>query len=1192
MINRDELTARLKREVTTLVDDLRTRADQVDEVGDVVREQWSAAVAAERTAHDMETWREDLLTQVAVSWVLTCVFIRFCEDNRLVTAPMISGRDEWRRWARDNQVAYFREHPEHAERDYLLHVFGQAAALPGLDEVLGEHNPLWQFGPSADAARDLIGLWRATDQETGELLWDFTDESWSTRFLGDLYQDLSEHAKKTYALLQTPDFVEEFILDRTLDPAIDEFGLTGPDGTGFRMIDPACGSGHFLLGAFDRLATLWLAKEPSAGSRSASAKALDSVFGVDLNPFAASIARFRLLVAALRFADVKTLAEAPNLNIQVAVGDSLLHGTPEGQLANIGMEAGAGSVATRHLYETEDADRVTRYLDQRYHAVVANPPYITPKDPAANAAYRKLYPDTCHRKYSLSVPFMERLFQLAERGASGRSAGFVGQITANSFMKREFGKKLIEGYIASDVDLSHVIDTSGAYIPGHGTPTVILLGRNRFPIDAQVRAVLSIRGEPGAPKVPADGLVWSSIEDSVDELGAENDFVSVANIQRSVLGSHPWSLQGGSAAPLKERIEEQRSPLVNEIESIGFHAISGEDPVYFEWPSRALDRRGVDACNQRPFVPGDAVRDWKLDSDEDAVFPYDDALQARLSAEVLRVLWPARTGITAGLMFGKTRAMRKMEWFEYVNLSVTRDVVPLSLAFASVATHNHFVLDRGGKVFKQTAPVIKLSAAASEDEHLQLLGLLNSSVACFWTKQVSHCKGSTVDSKGARQTSLPFEDFYDFDGTKLKQFPLAKVDVLSWSKRIDDLAQDQTLTSPGSVASVRVPTVDLIEKSRRRVAAIRSEMVWLQEELDWRCMYAYGITDTDLSFSPDQVFELGKGERSFEVALARKIENGDTTSTWFERHGSTPVTEPPVHWPGWYTERVLQRLELIESDKFVNLLERPEYKRRWNWESWDKLAHDALQKWLLTRLEDRRYWPSIEPKSVAQLADIARGDADFMHVAELYRDHDDVDLVDQIGELAKSDAVPFLAAWRYKESGLRKREAWERTWDLQRQEDAGVDVGKIPVPPKYGSGDFRSAVSWKLRGKLDVPKERFVAYPGLGRDNDTTAVIGWAGWDHLEQAQALAAMYQQRRDTDGWPTERLVPILAGLHELVPWLRQWHNEIDPDIGQGLGDYYADYLAAEMQRHGLGANDLAAWQPPVAQRGRKTAKKAST
>ena len=57
------------------------------------------------------------------------------------------------------------------------------------------------------------------------LVHDFTDPEWDTRFLGDLYQDLSEAARKKYALLQTPVFVEEFILDRTLDPAIEEFGL-------------------------------------------------------------------------------------------------------------------------------------------------------------------------------------------------------------------------------------------------------------------------------------------------------------------------------------------------------------------------------------------------------------------------------------------------------------------------------------------------------------------------------------------------------------------------------------------------------------------------------------------------------------------------------------------------------------------------------------------------------------------------------------------------------------------------------------------------------------------------------------------------------------------------------------------------------------------------------------------------------
>ena len=66
----------------------------------------------------------------------------------------------------------------------------------------------------------------------------------------------------------------------------------------------------------------------------------------------------------------------------------------------------------------------------------------------------------------------------------------------------------------------------------------------------------------------------------------------------------------------------------------------------------------------------------------------------------------------------------------------------MSITFAFVATHNHFVLDRGGKVFKQSAPVIKLPADATEDDHYALLGVLNSSVACFWLKQNSHNKGN------------------------------------------------------------------------------------------------------------------------------------------------------------------------------------------------------------------------------------------------------------------------------------------------------------------------------------------------------------------------------------------------------------------------------------------------------------------
>ena len=102
-------------------------------------------------------------------------------------------------------------------------------------------------------------------------------ESDPTRFLGDLYQNLSEAARKKYALLQTPIFVEEFILDRTLEPAIKEFGLCDQKGRELsaqhkpipsdhllRLIDPTVGSGHFLLGAFERLFAHWQKQEPMA----------------------------------------------------------------------------------------------------------------------------------------------------------------------------------------------------------------------------------------------------------------------------------------------------------------------------------------------------------------------------------------------------------------------------------------------------------------------------------------------------------------------------------------------------------------------------------------------------------------------------------------------------------------------------------------------------------------------------------------------------------------------------------------------------------------------------------------------------------------------------------------------------------------------------------------------------------------
>jgi hypothetical protein len=299
MIDSQALLRDLKRMVRDLEKDLR-EVHATSPQGRAIEVEWREAHSAGRTAHSLETFSTDALTQAAVHWVLACVFLRFIEDNGLVDRPWLAGPGERMALARDRHAGYFRRNPRDSDVDYLLACFDEAAALPGLGGLFDRaHNPLFRLPLSGDGAMALLAFLQKEDPDTGALGHDFTVAAWSTRFLGDLYQDLSEAARKRYALLQTPEFVERFILERTLDPAINELGLRE-----VRLIDPACGSGHFLLGAFERICGLWVAREPGLNPRAAAQRALDAVAGVDINPFAAEIARFRLLLAALRASDI------------------------------------------------------------------------------------------------------------------------------------------------------------------------------------------------------------------------------------------------------------------------------------------------------------------------------------------------------------------------------------------------------------------------------------------------------------------------------------------------------------------------------------------------------------------------------------------------------------------------------------------------------------------------------------------------------------------------------------------------------------------------------------------------------------------------------------------------------------------------------------------------------------------------
>ena len=217
MIDRKALLSDLQSVLKDIEADLiaRSDSDELPEVKSWLQTEYDTAKEAERTALNFTDWLNDHVTQVAAGWVLSCVFVRFLEDNQLIDPPRISGAGERLDRARDEQTLFFQD-PERAkltDREYLLSIFTMLAESPYQVDIFTRHNPI-HFLPnwlSGDAATVLLNFFRRIDSDaeaSNTLIHDFTDPDWDTRFLGDLYQDLSERARKKYALLQTPDFVE------------------------------------------------------------------------------------------------------------------------------------------------------------------------------------------------------------------------------------------------------------------------------------------------------------------------------------------------------------------------------------------------------------------------------------------------------------------------------------------------------------------------------------------------------------------------------------------------------------------------------------------------------------------------------------------------------------------------------------------------------------------------------------------------------------------------------------------------------------------------------------------------------------------------------------------------------------------------------------------------------------------------
>jgi type I restriction-modification system DNA methylase subunit len=142
----------------------------------------------------------------------------------------------------------------------------------------------------------LDDFFRATDVLTGQSsFWPYDFAAIPVEAISAIYERFLQGSDKSEGAFYTPRFLAEVVLDMAL--------ATMPSLLGRRYLDPACGSGIFLVGLFNRIAEEWKQSNPEARNdrraRELRKILCTNLYGVDINPTACRITAFSLYLAYL-----------------------------------------------------------------------------------------------------------------------------------------------------------------------------------------------------------------------------------------------------------------------------------------------------------------------------------------------------------------------------------------------------------------------------------------------------------------------------------------------------------------------------------------------------------------------------------------------------------------------------------------------------------------------------------------------------------------------------------------------------------------------------------------------------------------------------------------------------------------------------------------------------------------------------
>jgi len=597
----------------------------------------------------------------------------------------------------------------------------------------------------------------------GELLREAGRGVWA-RAAAEIAVKAKRRARGVY---YTPDYIVDYIVKNTVGEVI-KGARTLEDLHKIKILDPACGSGSFLIRAFDELAEGYFrvfAKKGRAPLFDFDVKRQileHNIFGVDLDPRAVEIAKLNLMIKALegtRYVDLKGRKLLPNLSLNVRVGNSLVGGEVLNErrgrlvtaMASFNDDVRRLNELRRSFYEArEDVDKerlshdifnteakinlalnesLESYGDSLkdevpflnyavefpgvvaaggFDAVIGNPPYVRQEALGEYKEYLGEAYETFVPTADLYVAFIERALRLTKPG------GRFGFIVSNKWMRAGYGLRLRE--FIKRFNLEQLVDFGElkVFVDAATFPLIVIAGKPAGSGRRTRPTYVAVKRLPRAPGGPNIGWLAQDVKAHGYKLAPQ------------ALADAGFSLVRADVSRVLEKMKGVGVPLGEYVGGKIYRGVlTGFNEAFFV--DRATrdelikkDKKSADII--KPLVAGDDVRRYFINFNEIYLIFARRGIDINGYPAISEHLTQWKVELTPKKT-GKEKEGRKRgayQWYEIQDtVNYYAEFDKPKIVWPEIAKESRFAWDDKGYYYNKTCFIMPT-------EDLYLLGVLNS----------------------------------------------------------------------------------------------------------------------------------------------------------------------------------------------------------------------------------------------------------------------------------------------------------------------------------------------------------------------------------------------------------------------------------------------------------------------------------